>query len=91
METLNILSWNVRSLTNAKLYLNKLIDVHKIDIICLSEHRLFEHELYKLGDINANYNYVGKSSDDLKSLSPADRRGHCGVAVLWHKSLAHCI
>ena len=83
------MSWNMRSLTLAKHYINDLVNEYDFDIICLSEHRLFQCELYKLGLINTEYIYNGKSSKDLKCRDQNIKRGNCGVAILWKKTLVH--
>ena len=88
-KVLNIFSWNMRSLTGAQLYINDIVSKHDSDIICLSEHRLFECELIKLGQINSAYKSHGKASNDLKCKDQYTKRGHCGVAILWKNTLAH--
>ena len=86
---LSIMSWNMRSLNLAKHYINDMVNKYDFDILCLSEHRLFQCELYKLGLINAGYKYDGKSSKDLKCRDQNVKRGHCGVAILWKQTLVH--
>lgn len=56
---LSIMSWNMRSLTLAKHYINDLVNEYDFDIICLPENRLFQCELYKLGLINTEYINTG--------------------------------
>jgi len=91
INQINVLAWNMRSLTYAKYYINDLIVKHDLDILCISEHRLYECDLYKLGEINPNYNYHGKASKDLESNNQSTKRGHCGVAILWKKCIGHCV
>ena len=88
-----ILAWNMRSLSGAKHYINDIIDKgdKSADFICVSEHRLFECELFKLDDINADYFCHAKASKDLLSKNQSVMRGHCGVAILWKRSLGHCV
>ena len=83
------MSWNVRSLTSASHYINDVVAKKDIDIICLSEHRLYESELYKLGMINTMFKFHGKSSKDLVSQDQNVKRGHCGVAILWRSGIMH--
>lgn len=66
-SNINILAWNVRSLTCAYHYINDVITKHDLDVVCLSEHRLYECELHKLGKINSDYSFHGKASKDLES------------------------
>ena len=87
MDQLCIAAFNTRSLSGNKLYVNDLLVKNDVDIMCLSEHRLYESELHKLDDINPNYNSYGKSSGDLLNCNQNKKPGHCGIALLWKNSL----
>ena len=87
--TLSITGYNARSLSGNKLYINELLS--NSDVLCLSEHRLYENELYKLDDVNNEYESCAKASSDLCSEYQSVKPGHCGIAMLWKKSLSHRI
>ncbi len=86
-NTLNICAWNVRSLNLAKPYLQKLS--LRNDIMFISEHRLYNKELYKLYEIGIDFDVYAKSSKDLKDCNQNIKPGHCGVAMMWSRSLSH--
>ncbi len=86
-NVLNICAWNVRSLNIAKPYLQKLS--LRNDIMFISEHRLYSKELYKLYDIGIDFDIYAKSSKDLKDYNQNVKPGHCGVAMMWSRSLSH--
>ena len=80
---LSITAWNIRSLSCARPYINELL--HNTDILVLSEHRLFSNELYKLGEINTEYDFVAKASQSLDNRENSKGGGHSGIAVFWKK------
>ncbi len=90
MSTLQITAWNARSLTCAGPYLQELLEL-KSDILFLSEHRLYTHELYKLNDFSPNFNVIAKSSNDLDNANQGKKLGHCGTAMFVNRDLAQCV
>ena len=86
---INITCWNSRGLTASKSYLNELMQ--DSDIVCLSEHCLYNSQLYRLGEINQDFAYSAKSSSDLNDAMCNSKPGHCGVAILWRKQFANII
>jgi exonuclease III len=60
---LTVSAWNMRSLRCAAPYLNELMSFS--DVVAMSEHRLYEAELYQLRQVNKHYEYHAKSSKDL--------------------------
>ena len=60
---LSICSWNMRSLTSAGPYLDRLAAEN--DIIIGSEHRLFNNQLYKINAYLPRCNIHAKASSDL--------------------------
>ena len=91
VHNLTITSWNVRSINKATPYINELLNYHNSDVLCISEHRLYEHELYKLNEIANGYDVVAKSSHDLNEYNQSRKPGHCGIALFYRKSLSHRI
>ena len=63
----------------------------KSDVIALSEHKLYESELYILGEISDDFAYFGRSSEDLIPSKYGSVPGHCGVALFWRKSMSAMI
>ena len=61
-------------------------------IILLQEHWLYAFETNLAQQVYGNSNYDIKCVNDI-DLSPshATPRGHAGTAILWNKSLNHCI
>lgn len=58
-----------------------------MELLLLSEHWLWPHEMHKLNEINPEYEAIGKSDSRLTE----DRdggRGCSGISLLWHKSVA---
>ena len=88
-QNLTIAAWNMRSMTTAGPYVNQLISDNGADIVCLSEHRLYEYELHKIDDLCTNYCFHAKASADLKHHDQSKKHGHCGVAILWSKNIAN--
>jgi len=76
----------MRTLRSACPYVNKLMS--NADILVLSEHRLYSSELYKLDDLNCEYEFHGKASHDLKDEMLLRKPGHCGIAIGWKKSIS---
>lgn len=82
---IRITAWNSRGFYVAQPYLlHLLVDT---DIMAISEHKLYNHELEKLNTLNSDFCAFGKSSDDLELAKYGRVPGHCGVAILWRKTL----
>ena len=75
-------AWNMRGLVTAKPYLRHLMS--KSDIIAVSEHMLYDCELWKLGEIDNNFSVTARASRDLDDGKCGKRFGHCGVALFWN-------
>ena len=86
---LTISAWNMRTLASAGPYLHELITEHETDILCLSEHRLYESELHRLQNIGAGFEMHAKASSDLNDHYQSRKPGHCGVAILWSPKIAN--
>ena len=89
MSILTISAWNMRSLGPAGPYLHELADLHKSDVICISEHRLYPYELFKLNDLCPQFDVHAKSSEDLSNEVQTKQSGHCGIGILWRKELSN--
>lgn len=86
---LRISTWNSRGIYAAWSYIEQL--TNDTDILALSEHKLYPCDLQRLDELNNEFLAFGHSSSNL---DPQDRGripGHGGVALLWRKTLAHCI
>ncbi len=88
-DGLRISAWNSRGLGSARLYLEKLMSVS--DVVCLSEHQLYEAELNRLTELSNDFNAYGRSSSSLKPDNYGKVPGHCGVGILWRKTLSACV
>ena len=89
--SLTITSWNVRSLNKAAPYIGELLNSYHSDVLCIYEHRLYENELYKINDMSSDYYVYAKCSSDLNEALQSRQPGHCGVAILYKKSIVHKI
>ena len=82
---LKIMTWNSRGLSASIPYLRHLVT--QCDIICITEHWLFENNLNKLNDISNGHCFVAHASLSSSADTFGIRRGQGGVAILWDKKL----
>ena len=86
-RNLSISSWNMNCNSGiASPFLNELMK-HS-NFIAISEHGLYECELFKLGKYNNNFDYLGKAYKNLINDNHGHKRGHGGCALLWHKDVS---
>ena len=86
LENLNLMTWNVTGIMSSSSYLVELLNNNAIDICGISEHWLYEKNLYFLESLDNNYKSYAVSDFDLKR--PSNRKvGKGGVAILWHDKL----
>ena len=86
-RNLSISAWNLRCNANiAGPYINNLL--RHSNFIALSEHGLFECELYKLGKYNDELDFIAKADINLSDKDFRHRRGHGGCALLWNKDIS---
>ena len=90
-DKINICAWNMNhvNLRCAKPYLNILMNEYSI--LAISEHGLYNCELYRLDDINPNFKSLAKSSSALKDANFGKAPGHGGCALLWHTDLSNYV
>ena len=89
-DKLKIYAWNMNcAIATAGSYLNVLME--SSDIIALSEHGLYNCELYKLNFVNEDFMSMAKSSANLNDEQFGVRRGYGGCAILWHKLLGNYV
>jgi len=58
------------------------------DVVVISEHHLYENQLFKLDEINTCFASYGKCADGLDPSKQDSVPGHGGIAILWNKSLS---
>ena len=86
MSTINIATWNATGIMSSASYANNFLKKESIQVLGLSEHWLYRHNLHFLQAIHNSYNCFGVCDNALNT--PSNRRvGKGGVAVLWHRSL----
>ena len=79
-----ISSYNCRGFNSTKsLYINSLLS--QCDFLCIQEHWLNDHDLFKLNDINTNFLSTGISGFDDKSILNGRPYGGCGI--LWRANV----
>ncbi len=86
---LRISAWNARGMTASGPYLNKLMQ--SSDVVAVSEHNLYTCDLHRLGEINTDFESLGRSSADLDEANRGRIPGHCGVAILWRKTISRYV
>ena len=78
-----LMTWNATGIMSSASYLIDSINSKKIDICGISEHWLYEKDLYFLKSIDTKYKCHAVSDFSLKL--PSNRKvGKGGVALLWH-------
>ena len=87
-KQLKIVAWNANGLCNRWNYLDVIRQKH--DITFVSEHKMFNCELFKLND-DANYKVHACASRSLPDDKFGSYFGHGGVAMYWHIKDDHAI
>ncbi|KAE9522699.1 hypothetical protein AGLY_016921, partial [Aphis glycines] len=77
LQNLNVLNWNANGIKSKKSSLIEFLTRHKIDIACITETHLKNHETFKLN----GYNIYRKDRDHIHSSG--------GVAILIKKNIKH--
>lgn len=86
---ITVTAWNCRGLGPARPYLAHLMK--NCDVMCISEHQLYECELNRLTELDPDFTGYGRSSLSLKPENYGKAPVHCGVGILWRKTLSPCI
>ena len=81
LENFNLMTWNVTGIISSSSYLVELLNNNAIDICGISEHWLYEKNLYFLESLDNNYKSYAVSDFDLKRASNR-KVGKGGVAIL---------
>ena len=88
--SLAVASYNCDGVTSSTGFINNLLSNTKMDILCLQETWLLDHDIAKLSNIHAGYQFNGKSGVDATDrILPGRPQG--GVAIAWHKRLSHYV
>ena len=77
--------WNARGYLASIPYIRELLS--ECDILALSEHWVYENQLYKLNDISDSHHCFARSSKMASAEDYGKGRGQGGVALFWKKSL----
>ncbi len=85
-DKLRITAWNSRGLRAAQPYLEKITSMS--DIVVISEHDLYESQVYRLNDINRDFISYSKCAENLDPNLMGIVPGHGGVAILWNKTIS---
>ncbi|MEW8547288.1 MAG: reverse transcriptase family protein, partial [Candidatus Thiodiazotropha sp.] len=89
-DSLSLVTLNVKNMKTNIMYLQSLAKAHSV--ILVQEHWLYAFESALAQQVFENSNYHIKCVDDLDPLPPTQPpRGRAGTAILWSKSLNHCI
>ena len=84
---ISICSWNLKGLAGSKPYMLDLL--HMADICVISEHHLYNNQLYKLESISADHDMYAKSCRLLDDANVTDIMGYGGIAIIWHTHLSY--
>jgi len=82
---INLCAWNMRALPSSRSYIETLSQGS--DVIILSEHRLYQCELFKLEEYLPGFSVYAKASHDLKQGDVLHKPGHCGMLIAWRSHL----
>ena len=85
-QNLSFLTWNATGIMSSCSYLCDILNKWSIDICGVSEHWLYEKDLYFLDCIDKMYRSHAVCDSGLNAPS-ARRVGKGGVAIFWHKRL----
>jgi len=88
-NNITITSWNTKGFSRAVPYLAHLMS--SSDIMVIQEHHLYPCELNKIHSIDDQFDALCRSSARLDNISVYDRMGHGGIAILWRRTLSHCV
>ncbi len=61
------------------------------DIIGISEHGLYDCQLWKLNQVNSDFNVVSRACNSLKDDDCNNKLGHSGVALFWRDTLSQYV
>lgn len=85
IDHLRCAAWNMRSLSSGQIYLKELMLCN--DIIAVSEHGLYDCQLWRLNQVNEQFNVLAKSCKVLNDCDCNRKVGHSGVALFWRATL----
>ena len=83
---LRIANWNSRGFSAAVPYLRHILEIN--DIVSVSEHWLHRNQLYKLKEVDNDFNCLGRASKAATEAFYGVRRGSGGVAIYWRKNIS---
>ncbi len=86
---INYAAWNMRSLTAGLPYLKLMMQT--VDIVAVSEHGLYDCQLWKLTQVNSDFNVTAKACSALNDERLNYCVGHSGVALFWRDTLSQYV
>jgi exonuclease III len=92
MGTINeikYVAWNIRGLSSGLPYLKQLMKT--ADIVAVSEHGLYNCELWKLDQVDSNFHVTAKACKVLSDRECNKKVGHSGAALFWRKTLSQFV
>ena len=81
---LKVVAWNANGISGRWCYLDHLRKTN--DIVFVTEHKLFNCELFKLND-DKNWHVYANASDNLMDERHGNTFGQGGIAVYWSNSI----
>lgn len=86
---LDYVAWNMRSFSSGNAYLRHLMQTN--DIIAVSEHGLYECQLWKLTQVQDEFYVTAKACQSLDNENANCLIGHSGVALFWKESICQYV
>ena len=88
-NNLRITAWNMRGFYVALPYLYDLLELS--DVVFVSEHHLYQNELYKLDNVHADFDVISDSSSATNNEHFTYRFGNGGIAMFFRKSISQYV
>lgn len=89
MKDISYVAWNMRSFSSGLTYLKGLMGT--ADFVAISEHGLFNCQLWKLNEVSTQFCVTAKACKTLCDERCGVTFGHSGVALFWRASLSQYV
>lgn len=89
IETIELAAWNMRSYSTGLSYLRYMMQT--VDIAAVSEHGLYESQLWKLQEVNIEFDVTAKACKMLDEERANYCIGHSGIALFWRNHLSQYV
>ena len=80
--SLNLLTWNASGFMSSSAYIERVLNKLNIAVCGISEHWLYQKDLFFLQSINCKYRFIATSDMDLE-ISSRRKVGKGRVTLFW--------